>query len=89
MKLRLAYLLPTLPRYSNNKTKGEYKNGNYKGLFITVDSGRYKRILIDEDIPKELFEKPWYVDKIVPGCTSAYGSHANSCLYIVLNKEEN
>ena len=89
MRLRLSHLLPTLPRYSNNKTKGEYKNGNYKGIFLAIGNGIYRRVLVDEDIPKEYFERPWYVSQIIPKCTSAYGSKGNAGLFIILDKEEN
>lgn len=90
-KLRLAHVLPTLPRYHNSFKKGLYKDGNYSGLFISFNNttGVYKHIYTDDDIPKEYFEKPWYVKSITPSYTSAHRNSASCCIMIVMNKEEN
>lgn len=90
MKLRLAHVLPTLPRYHNSFKKGLYKDGNYNGLLISFNSstGIYKHIYTDADIPKEYLEQPWYVQSITPTYTSAHRNSAKCAIMIVMNKEE-
>lgn len=88
-KLRLAHLLPTLPRYNNRFNKGNYANGNYAGFKLSVNAtGVYKDIYTDDNIPKEYLERPWYVKSIVPSYTSAHKNSAHCCLYVIIDKEE-
>ena len=90
MKLRLSYLIDVLLKYDNNFTKGEYKSGNYKGVLInTPDSTFNSSISSVDDIPKELFEYPWYVKSIYPFVRSADYHRANCGLCILLDREEN
>ena len=89
IRLRLAHLLPTLPRYHNSFKKGLYKDGNYCGLLISFnDTGIYKHIYTDDDIPKEYLEQPWYVKSITPSYTSAHRNSVKCAIMIVINKEE-
>ena len=90
MKLRLAHVLPTLPRYQNNFNKGPYKNGNYSQVTILVDDYRNTRMVYDaNEFPRELLEAPYYVKALYPVVTSCYHSNAPAGLKILLDKENN
>lgn len=85
MELRLSHIMSTLPKYETNHTKGPYKNGNYKGIFIVVDSDVYDA----NKFPREFLERPYYVKRLAPFIRSAYGSKGSAGLYIILDREEN
>lgn len=90
MKLRLSYLIDVLPKYNNNFKKGCYKSGNYKGVRImTPDSTFNSQVYDVNEIPKELFESPWYVKSIYPFTLSADYHNVNCGICILLGKEEN
>lgn len=90
MKLRLSYLIDVLPRYDNNFKKGEYKSGNYKGVRIGTSDFTFNSFVSSVDeIPKELFEYPWYVKSIYPFTRSADYHRVNCGICILLDREEN
>lgn len=90
MKLRLAHVLPTLPRYNNDFAKGPYKNGNYQRVTIHYKDDTKGMFLYDaNDFPREFLEAPYYVTEINPGIRSVYHSNAIIGLDIYLGKEEN
>lgn len=88
MKLRLAHVIDTLPKYKNNFNSGLYKNGTYKNVSILIYGTNNSIQKFDaNNFPRELLEAPWYIKEIYPVVTSTYGRHANSGLYIVIEKE--
>lgn len=89
MKLRLAYVMDTLPKYENTFKNGPYKNGNYKGITILVDKNNTRHSYDANEFPKELLEKPYYVKGLYPTVLSAYGGRSNPGLSILLDKEDN
>lgn len=89
-KLRLSHVLPTLPRYSNDFTKGPYKNGNYQRINIHYKDEHNCMNLYDaNNFPRKFLEAPYYVKEINPGIRSVYHCNATICLDIYLGKEEN
>ena len=88
MKLRLSYIMDTLPRYQNKLSKGSYKNGNYQRILIHyVDEKNCMHLYDANKFPREFMEYPWYVSKIEPACRSCFQSKATVGLNIYLDKE--
>lgn len=90
-KLKLSQLLPTLPRYINNLSKGPYKNGNYARVtLVTPFDGLNKsgtREYDANDFPKELLERPWYVIRIIPYVRSCHRNTGTAGVRVLLAKE--
>jgi hypothetical protein len=87
-KLRLAHVIPVLPRYHNSFKKGLYKDGNIMKVHIYIGDKICFNIYDANEIPREYYERPWYISRIEPKLLSCYHATANIGLKIYLSKEE-